>query len=253
MSHRILADLRSAGRTGKSAGARAAETVGSAGERAAGSLGSAAEALHLEVVRTQLTGERSLTGHVMGMRLLIPAEGVHGPRETAALLYLFRDALAIRPTDDAPMSAVPLFGLHMVMPEVAIARWLYKAGRTTHANMDLDRREQEFAAALDRWTVDDFREATAKLQVHTSADIPGQLHLYEHLGYVRMALPVAGGEAVRLKSALPEPAAAYVRMWELFDAVSWPHGLTMEVPVGEHREEPAGDDRRAAERDPPPA
>lgn len=237
---RILGELRSAERHGGAAGARTVEAaVGSAGERAAGAVGSAAEALHLEVVRTDLAGARSLAGHVLGMRLLIPAEGVHGPRETAALLYLFHDALAIRPTDDAPMSAVPMYGLHIVMPHVAVARWVYKAGRTAHANLDLARQERDFEATLPQWTVDDFQEATSKIQVHATAAIPAPVHLYEHLGFVHMTVPVAGSPPARLKSALPESAAAYVRMWELFDSVSWPQGLTMEEPPSGH-EQPSG-------------
>jgi hypothetical protein len=238
---RILGELRSAERYGGAVGAKAAGAVGTAGAKAAGAVGTAgakaattvgasAEALHLEVVATGLTGPRALAGHVLGMRLLIPAEGVHGPRETAALLYLFHDALAIRPTDDAPMSAVPLIGLHILMPHVAMARWVYKAGRTAHANMDLAREEREFESSLAEWTVDDFRESTAKLTVHTTATIPTPVRLYEHLGFVRLAVPVPAGPPIRLKSALPESAAAYIQMWKLFDSLSWPNGLTMEEP-----------------------
>ena len=99
----MLAELRS--------GAGKSREIGA---KAVGTLGSAAEALHLELVETKLTGERALLGHFLGMRLLIPAGRGHGPRETAALLYLFRDGLGIRPTDDAPLSAVPLYGLHIL-------------------------------------------------------------------------------------------------------------------------------------------
>lgn len=241
----VVKGLRSAERLGGVAGARAASALGSAGKRAAGAVGTAAEALHLEVVRTRFAGERALTGHVLGMRLLIPAHGMHGPRETAALLYLFRDALAIRPTDDAPMSAVPMYGLHMVLPHVALAHWMYKTGRTAHANLDLAREDRDVESEMAAWTVDEFKEATAKLEVHPIADIPAPVHLYEHMGLVRMALPVAGGPPVRLKSALPESTQAYVRTWELFDSLQWPGGLTMEVPgeANESRadETPAGE------------
>lgn len=220
---RILVELRSAERHGQTAGTKAA-----------GAVGTSAEALHLEVVATDFTGARALAGHVLGLRLLIPAEGIHGPREAPALLYLFRDALALRPTDDAPMSAIPLCGLHMVMPHVAMARWVYKAGRTAHANLNLARQEAEFQAALSHWTADEFKEATSKLQVHPLAQVPEPVRLYEHLGFVRLDVPVVGGPPVRLKSALLEPAAAYLRMWKLFDAVPWPHGLTMEEPPDAH-------------------
>lgn len=241
---RIRGELRSAERYGgiisakageavTTAGVQAGRSVRAAGSSATRSVAASADALRLEVVTTSLTGGRALAGHVLGMRLLLPAEGVHGPRETAALLYLFRDALAIRPTDDAPMSAVPLFGLHMVMPHVAIARYVYKAGRTAHANLDLAREERDFDASLPEWTVDDFREATPKLQVHPTATIPDPVRLYEHLGLVRLAVPVGGGPTVRLKSALPETADAYLRMWKLFDSVKWPQGITMEEPAEE--------------------
>lgn len=229
---RILGELRSAERHGATAGARAAGAVGTVGTQAATAVGASAEALHLEVVTTDLAGARALAGHVLGMRLLIPPEGIHGPREAPALLYLFRDALAIRPTDDAPMSAIPLYGLHLVMPHVAVAHWVYKAGRTVHADLDLARQEEDFEAALPRWTADDFHEATAKLQVHPTAQIAGPVRLYEHLGFVWLTVPATGRPPVRLKSSLPESAAAYVRMWKLFDSVPWPQGLTMEEPAG---------------------
>jgi hypothetical protein len=221
LPRRILGELRSGARWS-----------GAAGSKAAGALGSAAEALHLEIVATGLPGPRALVGHVLGMRLLIPAEGVHGPRETAALLYLFRDALAIRPTDDAPMSAVPLFGLHAIIPQVAIARWVYKAGRTAHANMDLVKQEKDFEASLGDWTVDDFREADPKLEVFELGSLPSATHLYQNLGLVRLTVPLPGGHPVRLKSAIPESSSAFVRMWELFGKVDWPAGLTMERPSG---------------------
>jgi hypothetical protein len=238
LPRRILGELRSAERHGAVAGAKAAGVVGTAGAKAAASVATSAEALTLEIVSTELTGARALAGHVLGMRLLLPAEGVHGPRETAALLYLFGDALAIRPTDDAPMSAIPLLGLHILMPHVAMAHWVYKAGRTAHANMDLAREEQDFKEMLSHWTVDDFREATTALDVHLTAGIPGPVRLYEHLGFVRLAVPRPGGTPIRMKSALPEPSPAYLRMWKLFDSVTWPQGLTMEGPPEPH--EPPG-------------
>lgn len=201
-----------------------------AGARAIGSVGAATEALHLEVVKAPLAGERALRGHVLGMRLLIPAEGVHGPRETPALLYLFGDGLGIRPSDDAPMSAVPLYGLHIVMPHVAVARWVYKAGRTAHANVDLARQQSDFVASLASWTIDDFQEADDKLQVLKTTELAGPVHLYQHLGLVRLVLPRPNQPPLRLKSALPESAATYVRMWEVFRDVKWPAGLTMDKP-----------------------
>lgn len=248
---RVFDGLRSAEHLGGAAGARAAGALGSAGKRAAGAVGTAAEALHLEVVRTTFNGERSLAGHVLGMRLLVPAHGLHGPRETAALLYLFQDALAIRPTDDAPMSAVPMYGLHMVLPHVALAHWMYKTGRTAHANLDLARQERDFESEMAEWTVDSFKEATAKLDVHPTARIPSPVHLYEHMGLVRIALPVVGGPPVRLKSTLPESTQAYVRTWELFDSVQWPGGLTMAVP-GEVDEPPGEAEAPPGDAEAPP-
>jgi hypothetical protein len=216
---RVLAELRSGARQG-----------GTAGAEAVGKLGTATEALRLEIVETGLHGDRALAGHALGMRLLIPAEGVHGPRETAALLYLFGDALAVRPTDDSPMSAVPLYGLHIVMPHVAVARWVYKAGRTAHANVDLAKEEQDVEGSLASWTVDDFRAADDKLQVFVLTDLTGPVHLYQHLGLVRLAFAPGGGRPVRLKSALPESSTAYVRLWELFAKVVGPDRLTDQPP-----------------------
>jgi hypothetical protein len=217
---RILAELRSGAKQG-----------GAAGKRAVDKVGGATEALHLEVVETRFEGARALAGHALGMRLLIPAEGVHGPRETAALLYLFRDAIAVRPTDDAPMSAIPLYGLHIVMPHVAVARWVYKAGRTAHANLGLEREQQEFQSSLADWTVDDFRQADDKVEVFEVSDLAGPVHVYQHLGLVRLELEVAGHRLLRMKSALPESAATFVRLWQLFAEVLDTSRLTMEIPT----------------------
>ncbi len=201
-----------------------------AGGHAAAQLGHAAGAMTLEIVPTGLHGDRALVGHVLGMHLAIPASHLHGPRESPALLYLFADALAVRPTDDAPMSTVPLFGLHMVLPPVAVARWVYKAGRTEHANLDLVEEAQRFASSLEQWTVDDFADADPKLQVHRMEELAGTFHVYEHLGYAHLSIPVPDGRPVRLKSALPASSNAFVKLWQLFTLVSWPHGLSTEVP-----------------------
>lgn len=228
MPKRILAELRSRSRQAGVVGAEAVNTVGEA-----------TEALRLEVVETKLEGPRVLVGHTLGMRLLIPAEGIHGPREAASLLYLFHDSIVIRPTDDAPMSAIPLYGLHIVMPQVAIARWAYKAGRTAHANIDLEKDEREVEASLVDWTVDDFRKADDKLQVFMLAEIPGFVHLYQHLGLVRLAFEAPGGRLVRMKSALPESSTAYRRLWDLFVEAFSPAKLTMDPPTVEHEERPS--------------
>jgi hypothetical protein len=223
---RILSELRSG-----------AQKTSVASEKAAGVVGEATEALRLEVVETKLSGPRVLVGHALGMRLLIPAEGIHGPRETAALLYLFGDALAIRPTDDSPMSAVPLYGLHIVMPHVAVARWMYKAGRTAHANIDLAKEdEKKEEASIATWTVDDFRRADGKLQVFMFDKLEGEVYLYQRLGLVRLALQLVGGPIVRLKSALPETSGSYQRLWDLFVKVLGPTRLTIDKPAGEHDE-----------------
>jgi hypothetical protein len=224
--HRLLDDVRARAQRG-----------GAEGAAVASRLGAAAEALHLEVVETKLDGPRALVGHVLGMRLLVPAQGLHGPRETPVLLYLFRDALAVRPTDDAPMSAVPIVGLHLLLPDVAIAHWLYKLGRTAHANVELVKDEGRVEASLDEWTVDDFASADPKLRVFPVAARSDPVRLYESLGFVRLVVPVAGDKPVRLKSNLPEPSKGFVHLWEVFNSVTWPHGLSMEPP----RDEPAGD------------
>lgn len=213
---RILAELRSGAAQG--------------GAKALGAISQGADALRLEVVETGLTGNRALVGHALGMRLLIPAEGVHGPRETAVLLYLFADGIAIRPTDDSPMSAVPLYGLHIVMPHVAAARWIYKAGRTAHANMNLEEEDRRVEGELAEWTIDDFRRSDQKLQVYMSPDLATPLYVYEHLGFVRVTFGARGGAQVRLKSALPESPEAYVRLWELFSKALGPGRVTMEQP-----------------------
>jgi hypothetical protein len=198
--------------------------------QAAARLGHATGALHLELVGTGLQGERVLVGHVMGMHLLLHAEGLHGPREAPALVYLFADALAVRPTDDAPMSTVPLFGLHMVLPPLAMARWLYKAGRIEHANDDLIEDAQRFEASLAGWTVDEFALADEKLQVFRTADIGGPVHIYQHLAFARVWVPQSDGRPLRLKSAAPTTAEAFVKLEELFRTITWPHGLSTAPP-----------------------
>lgn len=218
-------------RKGASAGA-------AVGGHAAAELGHATEAMALEIVPTGLSGERVLFGHVLGMHLSLPAGHLHGPREAPALLYLFADALAVRPTDDAPMSTVPVFGLHMVLPPLAVARWLYKAGRIEHANVDLVKDAQRFADSLAEWTVDDFAEADPKLEVHRVADLPGPFHVYEHLGFAHVWLPTSDGRPVHLKSAIPTSSDAYVKLWQLFSRVDWPHGLRTDTPPGDHGEQP---------------
>jgi hypothetical protein len=204
------------------------------GARAATELGQAADAIHLEIVATGLHGARVLVGHVLGMHLLLSAEGLHGPREAPALLYLFADALGTRPTGDAPMSTVPLFGLHMILPPVAVARWLYKAGRIAHANVDLVKDLDKFEASLSDWTVEEFAEADPELEVYRAGEIDGPVHVYEHFGFARVAVPTAGGRLVRLKSALPTTRGAIGRLRDLFGTVEWSHGLRSEAPVHGH-------------------
>ncbi|MGC9220740.1 MAG: hypothetical protein ACP5H2_05225 [Solirubrobacteraceae bacterium] len=191
-----------------------------AGGRGATELGEAAQALALEVVSTDLAGEHALLGHVLGMHLTIPASHLHGPREEPVLLYLFADALAIRPTRDAPMSSVPLLGLHLLLPPVAVAHWMYKAGRVEHANLDLVRDEERFANSLADWTVEDFAQADTLLDVHRVAEMAGPARVYEHLAYAHVSVPVSGG-AVHLKSALPVSASAFSKLSKLFARVAW--------------------------------
>lgn len=223
LGHRVLGDLR-----------RQAAVGANAGARAAAQLGHATEAMALEIVPTRLTGDRALVGHVLGMHLDLPVSHLHGPREAPTLLYLFADAVAVRPTDDAPMSTVPIFGLHMVVPPLAIARWVYKAGRVEHANLDLVKDAQRFADSLAQWTVDDFAEADPKLEVHRTKDAAGPIHVYEHLGFTNVWIPAVEGRPVRLKSALPTSSDAFVTLWQLFALVSWPNGLSTDVPVDVH-------------------
>lgn len=220
LRHHMLDDLRRGAVGGIAAGTR----VGS-------ELGHAAEAMALEIVPTSLSGERVLVGHALGMHLSLHAGGFHGPRETPALLYLFADALAIRPTDDAPMSTVPVFGLHMLIPPLAIARWVYKAGRVEHANLDLVEDAQRFSDSLAQWTVDDFADADPKLQVHRTADVAGPIHVYQHLGFAHVWIPVAEQKAVHLKSGLPASSDAYVKLWQLFALVKWPNGFSTDAPA----------------------
>lgn len=233
-SRRILAELRAGAQRGDAAGAHLLGTAAHA-----------EEALHVEIVETSLTTPRALVGHVLGMRLLIPAEGVHGPREAPALLYLFGDALAIRPTDDAPLSTVPLYGLHIVLPHVAVARWAYRTGRIAHANLDLERDDRDVEPDLRKWTVDDFRAADDKVQVLEAAALPAPIHVYQGLGLVHLTVPVTGKPQIRLKSALPEPAATFAHVLELFSKVQWAHGVSTERPA-------SGTDAPSADPGPPP-
>ncbi len=204
-----------------------------AGERAAAEVGRAAEAMHLQVVSTGLHGDRVLVGHVLGTHLVLPAGGLHGPRQTPAVAYLFADALAVRPSDDAPMSTVPLLGLHMVFPPLALTRWLYKAGRIEHANVDLVTVAREFEASISQWTVDDFAAADPKLQVHRLGALDGPVHVHQRLGFASLWAPVPGGHPLHLKSTLPAPAEAFATLWDLCASVSWPQGITMEAPHGD--------------------
>jgi len=222
---------------------RRAASGGADGARAAAELAHAGEALHLEVVLTGLAGERVLVGHVVGMHQLLHAGGLHGPRETPAILYVFADALAVRPTDDAPMSTVPALGLHLLLPPLAVARWLYKTGRIAHANVELVKElaneEGHFEASLAEWTVDDFAEADPKVQVVRASDLGGPLHLYDHLGFARLTATLPGEPPLRLKSTLPVTPGALAAMEELFCAVQWPHGLRLAAP-DERPEGPTG-------------
>ncbi len=238
-SERILAELRAGARHGDAASARAASAASHA-----------AEELHVEVIETSLSGPRALVGHLLGMRLLIPASGVHGPRETPALLYLFGDALAIRPTDDAPLSAVPLYGLHIVLPHVALARWAYRAGRVAHADLDLAREDQRVEPDLRTWTVDDFRAADDKVQVFETAELPAAIHVYQHLGLVRLAVPTPRQDApVRLKSSMPESATTFAHVLEIFSKLPWAHGVSTERLKGAGETGPSeGEDPRGGPR-----
>jgi hypothetical protein len=232
----------------------------STSERAAQALVQATKAQALEIVPTRLEGSRVLVGHVLGMHQCLPAGHLHGPREVPVLLYLFADGLAIRPTDDAPMSSVPVLGLHMVLPPLAVARWVYKAGRIEHANLDLVKDAQRFAESLATWTIDDFAAADEKVAVHRTAELDGSIHVYEHLGFAHVQLAdrdvgsgarsVGGADAgaqgdttsafsvdatrttktILLKSALPASSEMFVKLWQLFALVQWPQGLRTDVP-----------------------
>jgi hypothetical protein len=209
-----------------------------AGARAAAKLGKAAEALHLEVVDTGLHGERHLVGHVLGMHLDVRAGGIHGPRQTPAVVYLFADALAVRPSDDAPMSTIPLLGLHMVFPPLAVTHWLYKTGRIEHANLDLVEVASTFESALPSWTVDDFAEADPRLEVHLCSSLEAPVHVYERGGFAHLWVPLPGRESLHLQSSLPPTPEAFAKLWELFGKVLWPQGVTMDAPHGAAGEGP---------------
>ena len=203
-----------------------------AGAHEASNLGRAAGEVHLQSVATGLEGGRVLFGHVLGTHVELKAGGLHGPRQIPAVVYLFADALAVRPSDDAPMSTVPLLGLHMVFPPAAVTRWLYKAGRIEHANLDLVEVADTFEAALPAWTVDDFAEADPKLEVLRSDSFDGPLHVYEHLGFAHLWAPVPDRPPMHLKSTLPPTPEAFAKLWQLCGTVAWSHGVTMEVPHG---------------------
>ena len=128
------------------------------------------------------------------------------------------------------MSRVPLLGLHMLFPPLAVTRWLYKAGRIEHANLDLAEVAREFESAIADWTVDDLAGADPKLQVHTLGSLLGPVHVYERLGFAHLWLPVPHGHPVRLKSSLPASAEAFTALWNLCQKVSWPAGITMDAP-----------------------
>lgn len=215
-----LHDLERGATAGAAAGARTA----------ASALGHGAEAMHLQVVGTGLSGERALLGHVVGVHLVLPAGGLHGPRQAPALAYLFADALAVRPTDDAPMSTVPLLGLHMLFPPLAVTRWLYKAGRIEHANMDLMAVAGQFESAIGSWTVDDFAEADPKLQVHRADSMTGPVHVYQRLDFAHLWFPVPGAHPVQLKSTLPVSPETFGALWHLCRAVNWPAGISVDRP-----------------------
>jgi hypothetical protein len=226
------ADDPPAGLRGRVAGGlrQGAAAAVAAGGHGASELNQATRALALQVAPTSLSGERALAGHVLGMHLLIPASHLHGPRQEPVLIYLFADALAIRPTRDAPMSSIPLPGLHMLLPPVAVARWVYKAGRVEHANLDLVKDEQRFADSLSQWTVDDFAQADQELDVHMAAELPGPLHVYGHLAYAHIYVPVPGERALRLKSDLPAAPGALEQLEQLCSSVKWAHGLSTQAP-----------------------
>jgi hypothetical protein len=128
------------------------------------------------------------------------------------------------------MSAIPLPGLHMLLPPVAVARWVYKAGRVEHANLDLVKDAQRFADSLAQWTVDDFAQADSELDVHRAADLPGPLRVYGHLTYARVSVPVDGPRPLRLRSDLPAPPGALEKLTDLFSLVTWPHGMSTQAP-----------------------
>ncbi|MDA8293265.1 MAG: hypothetical protein M0040_02720 [Actinomycetota bacterium] len=200
------------------------------GARVAAGLGKAAEALHLEVVATGLVSQRHLVGHALGMRQDLKAGGLHGPRQSPVVVYLFADALAVRPSDDAPMSTVPLLGLHMVFPPLAVTHWLYKTGRIEHANLDLVEVADTFEAALPSWSVDDFAEADPKLEVHRCDSLDAPVHVYERLGFAHVRVPHPGGGSLHLQSTLPSTPEAFAKLWDLFGKVAWARGVTMEAP-----------------------
>ena len=223
-------DTRAEGLTLLAGLQRRAATGVAAGQHAAAAIGHASQALRLSVAATGLSGSRVLMGHVLGMHLELQAGGLHGPRQTPAYVYLFSDAVAVRPSDDAPMSTVPLLGLHMVFPPLAVTRWLYKAGRIEHANLDLVKVAGAFEDALPLWTVDDFAEADAKLDVCRLPSLTAPVHVYERLGFAHIWLPLPGRNPLRLQSSLPVSAEEFACLWTLLSTMSWPHGASMTSP-----------------------
>ncbi len=208
-----------------------------AGAHTAVTMGEAAAAVRLDATATGLSGARAFVGHVLGLHQMLRASGLHGPRQIPAVVYLFADAVAVRPSDDAPMSTVPLLGLHMVFPPLAVTRWLYKAGRTEHANVDLIEVASAFEAALPQWTVDDFADADPKLDVRRLDSIGGPVHVYERLGFAHLWVPADGAEPLRLQSTLPATPEAFAKLWQLCGAVSWPGGIQMVPPPHEGHSE----------------
>lgn len=220
-----------ADRAGRAGGLRGHLAAGeAAGAHAASTLGQAAAAVHLDVAATGLTGRRALLGHVLGLHQELRAGGLHGPRQAPVVAYLFADGLAVRPTDDAPMSSVPLLGLHLVLPPLAVTRWLYKAGRVEHANVDLLKVARTFEAALPEWTLDDFAEADPKLEAYPAAALQGAAHVYEHLGFAHLSLSMPDADPLRLKSTLPVTPEAFARLWRLCSSAQFPGGIEMSPP-----------------------
>jgi hypothetical protein len=222
---------------------REAAAAAGASARTAATLAQAAAAVHLEVTATGLAGDRVLLGHVVGLHQELRAGGLHGPRQVPAVVYVFADALAVRPSDDAPMSSVPLLGLHLLLPPLAVTHWLYKAGRTEHAEVDLVEVAAQLEAALPHWTADDLGEADPKVQVLQLAELDGPAYLYAELGFAHLVVPTPGGPPHRLRSTLPATPEAFARLWELCAAARWPGRLQMTAPAHGDQGGPAAENR----------